>query len=68
MAVPKKRTSRAKKLICKNIWKNKAYWAALKAFSFAKSVSMGNSKSFSFYGQGDSKGFLSTEKNNKTLE
>nr|YP_009388708.1 ribosomal protein L32 [Cistanthe longiscapa]APO15230.1 ribosomal protein L32 [Cistanthe longiscapa] len=46
MAVPKKRTSSAKKRIRKNIWKKKGYWAALKAFSLAKSLSTGNSKSF----------------------
>nr|YP_010173965.1 ribosomal protein L32 [Oenothera lindheimeri]QSJ54631.1 ribosomal protein L32 [Oenothera lindheimeri] len=46
MAVPKKRTSISKKRIRKNIWKKKAYWAALKAFSLAKSVCTGNSKSF----------------------
>ena len=46
MAVPKKRTSISKKCIRKNIWKNKGYWAALKAFSLAKSLSTGNSKSF----------------------
>nr|YP_010177433.1 ribosomal protein L32 [Plukenetia volubilis]ATI24802.1 ribosomal protein L32 [Plukenetia volubilis]QSQ87258.1 ribosomal protein L32 [Plukenetia volubilis] len=46
MAVPKKRTSRTKKRIRKNIWKKKGYWAVLKAFSLAKSLSTGNSKSF----------------------
>nr|QCW93699.1 ribosomal protein L32 [Alzatea verticillata] len=46
MAVPKKRTSRSKKRIRKHIWKKKAYFAALKAFSLAKSLSTGNSKSF----------------------
>nr|YP_009741500.1 ribosomal protein L32 [Cuphea hyssopifolia]YP_010388720.1 ribosomal protein L32 [Cuphea micropetala]YP_010927489.1 ribosomal protein L32 [Cuphea spruceana]QID57773.1 ribosomal protein L32 [Cuphea hyssopifolia]UPQ43887.1 ribosomal protein L32 [Cuphea micropetala]WKK46444.1 ribosomal protein L32 [Cuphea spruceana]WKK46780.1 ribosomal protein L32 [Cuphea hyssopifolia] len=46
MAVPKKRTSISKKRIRKNIWKKKAYWAMLKAFSLAKSLSTGNSKSF----------------------
>nr|YP_010281659.1 ribosomal protein L32 [Chamaenerion conspersum]UKH50954.1 ribosomal protein L32 [Chamaenerion conspersum] len=48
MAVPKKRTSISKKRIRKNIWKKKAYWAALKAFSLAKSLSTGNSKSYFF--------------------
>nr|WAJ49625.1 ribosomal protein L32 [Crowea angustifolia var. platyphylla] len=48
MAVPKKRTSILKKLIRKNIWKKRADWAALKAFSLAKSLSTGNSKSFFF--------------------
>nr|YP_010629605.1 ribosomal protein L32 [Begonia microsperma]WBN96568.1 ribosomal protein L32 [Begonia microsperma] len=46
MAVPKKRTSLSKKRIRKNIWKSKGYWAAFKAFSLAKSLSTGNSKSF----------------------
>nr|YP_010445285.1 ribosomal protein L32 [Pyankovia brachiata]UTJ90786.1 ribosomal protein L32 [Pyankovia brachiata] len=46
MAVPKKRTSIYKKRIRKNIWKKKGYWAALKAFSLAKSLSTRNSKSF----------------------
>nr|YP_010193326.1 ribosomal protein L32 [Helwingia chinensis]YP_010516550.1 ribosomal protein L32 [Helwingia japonica]QZP43224.1 ribosomal protein L32 [Helwingia chinensis]UXL88723.1 ribosomal protein L32 [Helwingia japonica] len=46
MAVPKKRTSRSKKKFRKNIWKRKGYWAALKAFSLAKSLLTGNSKSF----------------------
>nr|UDZ60995.1 ribosomal protein L32 [Hydrocleys nymphoides]UDZ60996.1 ribosomal protein L32 [Hydrocleys nymphoides] len=46
MAVPKKRTSVSKKRIRKNIWKKKGYFAAVKAFSLAKSISTGNSKSF----------------------
>nr|DBA44653.1 TPA_asm: ribosomal protein L32 [Batis maritima] len=46
MAVPKKRTSISKKRIRKNFWKKKGYWTALKAFSLAKSLSTGNSKSF----------------------
>nr|UXP75113.1 ribosomal protein L32 [Cotinus coggygria var. cinereus]UXP75458.1 ribosomal protein L32 [Cotinus coggygria var. pubescens]WCQ81269.1 ribosomal protein L32 [Pistacia chinensis]UXP75200.1 ribosomal protein L32 [Cotinus coggygria var. cinereus]WCQ81356.1 ribosomal protein L32 [Pistacia chinensis] len=46
MAVPKKRTSRFKKRIRKNRWKRGGYWAALKAFSLAKSLSTGNSQSF----------------------
>nr|YP_010919135.1 ribosomal protein L32 [Geleznowia verrucosa]WAJ50752.1 ribosomal protein L32 [Geleznowia verrucosa]WAJ50838.1 ribosomal protein L32 [Geleznowia verrucosa] len=46
MAVPKKRTSILKKRIRKNIWKKRGYRAALKAFSLAKSLSTGNSKSF----------------------
>nr|YP_010686319.1 ribosomal protein L32 [Cyclamen graecum]WBR35226.1 ribosomal protein L32 [Cyclamen graecum] len=46
MAVPKKRTSISKKRIRKNIWKKQGYWAALKAFSLAKSLSTGQSKSF----------------------
>ncbi|CAN4096649.1 unnamed protein product [Withania somnifera] len=50
MAVPKICTSTSKKCIRKNIWKRKGYWEALKAFSLAKSLSTGNSKSF-FVGQ-----------------
>nr|AEX37352.1 ribosomal protein L32 [Arbutus unedo] len=46
MAVPKKRTSISKKRIRKNTWKKKGYWASLKAFSLAKSLFTGNSKSF----------------------
>nr|YP_010552724.1 ribosomal protein L32 [Phyllagathis tuberosa]UTM96105.1 ribosomal protein L32 [Phyllagathis tuberosa] len=46
MAVPKKRTSISKKHIRKNIWKIKAYFTALKAFSLAKSIYTDNSKSF----------------------
>nr|WBU14432.1 ribosomal protein L32 [Coleotrype natalensis] len=46
MAVPKKRTSLSKKRIRKNIWKRKAYLTAIKAFSLAKSLSTGRSKSF----------------------
>ncbi|CAI0452784.1 unnamed protein product [Linum tenue] len=45
-AVPKKRTSLSKKRIRKNIWKRKGYWAALKAYSLAKSLYTGRSKSF----------------------
>nr|YP_010997001.1 ribosomal protein L32 [Plumbago zeylanica]WPJ72700.1 ribosomal protein L32 [Plumbago zeylanica] len=44
MAVPKKRTSISKKRIHKNFWKRKGFWAALKAFSLARSLSTGNSK------------------------
>nr|YP_010989967.1 ribosomal protein L32 [Tulipa dubia]WOV68488.1 ribosomal protein L32 [Tulipa dubia]WOV68627.1 ribosomal protein L32 [Tulipa alberti] len=46
MAVPKKRTSRSKKRIRRNIWKKKGYLTAIKALSLAKSVSTGHSKSF----------------------
>nr|QID92357.1 ribosomal protein L32 [Staphisagria macrosperma] len=46
MAVPKKRTSRTKSKIRKNCWKRKAKVAAKKAFSLAKSIATGNSKSF----------------------
>nr|QBK82292.1 ribosomal protein L32 [Cyrtosia septentrionalis] len=46
MAVPKKRTSTLKKNIRKNIWKKKGSLAAFKAFSLAKSVYAGKSKSF----------------------
>nr|UBK10257.1 ribosomal protein L32 [Paphiopedilum hirsutissimum] len=46
MAVPKKRTSISKKHIRRNPWKKKGSLAAVKAFSLAKSVSTGRSKSF----------------------
>nr|ANJ59878.3 ribosomal protein L32 [Nymphaea jamesoniana] len=46
MAVPKKRTSISKKHIRRNFWKRKGYWAAVKAFSLAKSISTGYSKGF----------------------
>nr|YP_009269819.1 ribosomal protein L32 [Neottia camtschatea]ANT72721.1 ribosomal protein L32 [Neottia camtschatea] len=46
MAVPKKRTSMSKKHIRRNIWRKKGSLAAVKAFSLAKSVSTGQSKSF----------------------
>nr|YP_009248483.1 ribosomal protein L32 [Eugeissona tristis]AMW66535.1 ribosomal protein L32 [Eugeissona tristis] len=46
MAVPKKRFSMSKKHIRRNIWKKKGYLTAVKAFSLAKSVSTGHSKSF----------------------
>nr|YP_009521703.1 ribosomalproteinL32 [Clematis alternata]AXP85463.1 ribosomalproteinL32 [Clematis alternata]AYA51892.1 ribosomalproteinL32 [Clematis alternata] len=46
MAVQKKHISMSKKHIRKNFWKNKVYWAGIKAFSLAKSLSTGNSKSF----------------------
>ncbi|GAV78142.1 Ribosomal_L32p domain-containing protein [Cephalotus follicularis] len=44
--VPKKGTSGSKTRIRKSVWKRKAYFAALKAYSLAKSISTGNSKSF----------------------
>nr|BBA93850.1 50S ribosomal protein L32 [Dendrobium kingianum] len=46
MAVPKKRTSMSKKHIRRNLWKKKGFLEAVKAFSLAKSVSTGQSKSF----------------------
>nr|YP_010847614.1 ribosomal protein L32 [Ceropegia dolichophylla]YP_010847787.1 ribosomal protein L32 [Huernia keniensis]YP_010848044.1 ribosomal protein L32 [Ceropegia longifolia]WLN31776.1 ribosomal protein L32 [Ceropegia sunhangiana]WEV92182.1 ribosomal protein L32 [Ceropegia dolichophylla]WEV92355.1 ribosomal protein L32 [Huernia keniensis]WEV92695.1 ribosomal protein L32 [Ceropegia longifolia] len=46
MAVPKKRISPSKRRIRKKIWKRKADWIALKAFSLGKSLFTGNSKSF----------------------
>nr|UJH18193.1 ribosomal protein L32 [Schisandra propinqua subsp. sinensis] len=48
MAVPKKRTSRSKKRIRRNIWRRKGDWTAEKAFSLGQSVSTGDSKSFVF--------------------
>lgn len=49
MAVPKKRTSKAKTKIRRSIWKDKANKIALKAFSLAKSILTNRSKSF-YYG------------------
>ena len=46
MAVPKKRTSKSKTKIRRNIWKDKANITALKAFSLAKSILTNRSKSF----------------------
>nr|QXO05457.1 50S ribosomal protein L32 [Vrydagzynea nuda]QXO05543.1 50S ribosomal protein L32 [Vrydagzynea tristriata] len=46
MAVPKKRISMSKKHIRRNLWKKKGFLAAVKAFSLAKSISTGQSKSF----------------------
>nr|AMC32178.1 ribosomal protein L32 [Euphorbia marginata] len=46
MAVPKKRTSISKKHIRKNVWKRKGAVAAMKAYSLAKSILTGRSKSF----------------------
>nr|YP_009122635.1 ribosomal protein L32 [Masdevallia coccinea]YP_009123479.1 50S ribosomal protein L32 [Cattleya crispata]YP_009129742.1 ribosomal protein L32 [Masdevallia picturata]YP_009328308.1 50S ribosomal protein L32 [Cattleya liliputana]YP_009675853.1 ribosomal protein L32 [Anathallis obovata]YP_009748119.1 ribosomal protein L32 [Oreorchis patens]YP_009748985.1 ribosomal protein L32 [Cremastra unguiculata]YP_009827033.1 ribosomal protein L32 [Bulbophyllum epiphytum]YP_010465103.1 ribosomal protein len=46
MAVPKKRTSMSKKHIRRNLWKKKGSLEAVKAFSLAKSISTGQSKSF----------------------
>nr|YP_009526944.1 ribosomal protein L32 [Croomia japonica]YP_009527030.1 ribosomal protein L32 [Croomia heterosepala]AKR80707.1 ribosomal protein L32 [Croomia japonica]AYA53897.1 ribosomal protein L32 [Croomia japonica]AYA53984.1 ribosomal protein L32 [Croomia heterosepala]QRH18650.1 ribosomal protein L32 [Croomia japonica] len=46
MAVPKKRTSMSKKRIRRNIWKKKGDLAGVKAFSLAKSIYTGHSKSF----------------------
>nr|YP_009569320.1 ribosomal protein L32 [Ceratostigma willmottianum]YP_010689904.1 ribosomal protein L32 [Ceratostigma plumbaginoides]YP_010689986.1 ribosomal protein L32 [Ceratostigma griffithii]YP_010690068.1 ribosomal protein L32 [Ceratostigma minus]QBC67159.1 ribosomal protein L32 [Ceratostigma willmottianum]WBR75613.1 ribosomal protein L32 [Ceratostigma plumbaginoides]WBR75695.1 ribosomal protein L32 [Ceratostigma plumbaginoides]WBR75777.1 ribosomal protein L32 [Ceratostigma griffithii]WBR75859.1 rib len=46
MAVPKKHTSISKKRIRKNLWKRKGFSETLKAFSLARSLSTGNSKTF----------------------
>nr|YP_010442038.1 ribosomal protein L32 [Clematis lasiandra]UTD47897.1 ribosomal protein L32 [Clematis lasiandra] len=46
MAIQKKRISMSKKHIRKNFWKNQVYWAGIKAFSLAKYLSTGNSKTF----------------------
>nr|QEV84684.1 ribosomal protein L32 [Hexalectris spicata] len=46
MAVPKKRTSMSKKHIRRNLWKKKGSLETVKAFSLAKSISTGQSKSF----------------------
>lgn len=46
MAVPKKRTSKAKKNARKANWKRKASKAAQKSFSLAKSMLRGKTTSF----------------------
>ena len=46
MAVPKKRTSKAKKNARKANWKRKSYKAAQKSFSLAKSMLSGKLTSF----------------------
>nr|YP_010337103.1 ribosomal protein L32 [Pseudoerythrocladia kornmannii]QUE28184.1 ribosomal protein L32 [Pseudoerythrocladia kornmannii]UNJ16688.1 ribosomal protein L32 [Pseudoerythrocladia kornmannii] len=53
MAVPKKRTSKTKKNSRKSQWKKQAESKAIKAFSLAKSVLTGKSKSFIYSSQGD---------------
>ena len=46
MAVPKKRTSKAKRNARKANWKRKSYYAAQKSFSLAKSMLKGKTTSF----------------------
>nr|QWW93069.1 ribosomal protein L32 [Cyathodium smaragdinum] len=46
MAVPKKRKSKSKTRIRKNVWIERANKNALKAFSLAKSIFTNSSKSF----------------------
>uniref|UniRef100_A0AB39U3E7 Large ribosomal subunit protein bL32c n=1 Tax=Ophioglossum hongii TaxID=3238578 RepID=A0AB39U3E7_9MONI len=46
MAVPKKRTSKSRKRIRKNVWREKAKGIASKAFSLAQSILTGRSKGF----------------------
>lgn len=46
MAVPKKRTSKAKKNSRKAKWKRKAYPEAQKSFSLSKSILKGKTTSF----------------------
>lgn len=46
MAVPKKRTSKAKSRSRKANWKRKAYYSGNKAISLGKSILTGNSTSF----------------------
>nr|YP_009158477.1 ribosomal protein L32 [Dioon spinulosum]AFS64489.1 ribosomal protein L32 [Dioon spinulosum]BAR93683.1 ribosomal protein L32 [Dioon spinulosum]BDI62883.1 ribosomal protein L32 [Dioon spinulosum] len=46
MAVPKKRTSKSRKRIRRNVRKGKANQAAIKALSLAESISTGRSKVF----------------------
>jgi large subunit ribosomal protein L32 len=51
MAVPKKRTSKAKKNARKANWKRKGYKAAQKSLSLAKSMLRGKTTSFVYSGQ-----------------
>lgn len=53
MAVPKKRTSKAKTRSRKAQWFRKACQASLKAISLGKSIATGNSNSFVFEGKKD---------------
>nr|QUE29308.1 ribosomal protein L32 [Erythrotrichia longistipitata] len=53
MAVPKKRTSKAKKNSRKANWKKQANLQAQRAFSLAKSTLSGKSKSFIYNSQID---------------
>nr|AWD77941.1 ribosomal protein L32 [Odontosoria chinensis] len=46
MAVPKKRTSGSKKKIRNHAWKTKSIQIALKAFSLARCILTGKSRSF----------------------
>nr|NP_777461.1 ribosomal protein L32 [Anthoceros angustus]Q85C28.1 RecName: Full=Large ribosomal subunit protein bL32c; AltName: Full=50S ribosomal protein L32, chloroplastic [Anthoceros angustus]BAC55398.1 ribosomal protein L32 [Anthoceros angustus]BAC55498.1 ribosomal protein L32 [Anthoceros angustus] len=48
MAVPKKRTSKSKRKIRKTVWREKANKAAKKAFSLARLILSGRSKSFCY--------------------
>lgn len=53
MAVPKKRTSKAKKNTRKANWKRKGYKAVQKSLSFAKSILKGKATSFVYSGSID---------------
>jgi large subunit ribosomal protein L32 len=55
MAVPKKRTSKAKKNARKANWKRKGHVAAQKSLSLAKSVLQGKTTSFIFKVELDNK-------------
>ncbi|MCS6782240.1 MAG: 50S ribosomal protein L32 [Gloeomargarita sp. SKYBB_i_bin120] len=46
MAVPKKKTSKARKRQRKAVWKRQAVFEAQKALSLAKSILTGRSRSF----------------------
>ena len=48
MAVPKKRTSKAKKNARKSNWKRKSYFAAKKSLSLAKSLLRGKRTSYAY--------------------
>ncbi|RAL52729.1 unnamed protein product [Cuscuta campestris] len=60
-AVPKKRRSRSKSRIRRNIWKGKARIAAAKAYSLARSIATGNSKSFLVISKSSSSSTSSSE-------
>nr|YP_009410021.1 ribosomal protein L32 [Alloeochaete namuliensis]YP_009410104.1 ribosomal protein L32 [Alloeochaete oreogena]YP_009410187.1 ribosomal protein L32 [Alloeochaete uluguruensis]ASJ65187.1 ribosomal protein L32 [Alloeochaete namuliensis]ASJ65270.1 ribosomal protein L32 [Alloeochaete oreogena]ASJ65353.1 ribosomal protein L32 [Alloeochaete uluguruensis] len=46
MAVPKKRTSMAKKRIRKNLWKKKTYFSIVQSYSLAKSRSFSSGNEY----------------------
>nr|YP_009923276.1 ribosomal protein L32 [Glyceria septentrionalis]YP_009923359.1 ribosomal protein L32 [Glyceria arkansana]QNC66885.1 ribosomal protein L32 [Glyceria septentrionalis]QNC66968.1 ribosomal protein L32 [Glyceria arkansana] len=63
MAVPKKRTSRSKKRIRKNLWKKKTYFSIVQSYCLAKSRSFSSGNEHP-----KPKGFSAQQTNNKVLE